>query len=347
MSTRFNRVIHTIDSHTEGNPTRVITGGVPVPPGKTLLDKREWLWRHDDGLRRLLNFEPRGSAMMCSVLVLPPVAEKADFSVVIMEQDEYVPMCGHCLIGTATTVLANGMVKAMEPVTTVTFETPGGIVRCDVSVENGDIGAVALTNVPSFVLHQGKSIEVPELGRIGVDVAYGGDFYAYIDADAIGLDIGPENDAEMIRLANMIIPAVNDQLDIRHPDRPDINRCYQTFYHSKNTTTGDYRQTIIAPPGALDRSPCGTGTSSRIAMLLTRQEVGLGEARLFEGPLGTVFKGEAVDAQERDGILFVTPKVSGRAYVTGFHQFVLDPEDPLPQGFRFGAPPRDVPMPSR
>ena len=102
MSTRFNRVIHTIDSHTEGNPTRVITGGVPVPPGKTLLDKREWLWRHDDSLRRLLNFEPRGSAMMCSVLVLPPVAEDADFSVIIMEQDEYVPMCGHCMIGTAT-----------------------------------------------------------------------------------------------------------------------------------------------------------------------------------------------------------------------------------------------------
>lgn len=347
MSVRFERIIQTIDSHTEGNPTRVVVGGVPVPPGDTLLEKRDWLWREDDGLRRVLNFEPRGSGMMCSVLLLPPQIEAADFSIIIMEQDEYVPMCGHCMIGTATTLLANGMVAPVEPVTTVHIETPGGLVRCDIAVEGGRVGAVAFTNVESFVLHDGAKVHVEGLGDLTIDVVYGGDFYAYVDGDALGLDLGPGNEAQMIALANRIIPAVNAQLDIAHPLRPDINRCYQTFYYSGKTTVGDYRQTVVAPPGAIDRSPCGTGTSSRVALLHTRGEIGLGEARRFEGPIGTCFVGEAVSAQMRDGITYVRPKVSGRAWITGFHQFVVDPEDPVPTGFRIGPPPRDVPRPSR
>ena len=132
MSGIYRRLIQTVDSHTEGNSTRVITGGYPIPPGRTLLDKRRWLWQHDDGLRRMLNFEPRGHGMMCSVLLMPPLAE-GDFSVIIMEQDEYVPMCGHCIIGTATTLLASGMVQAAEPLTMVRIETPAGLVSCEVA----------------------------------------------------------------------------------------------------------------------------------------------------------------------------------------------------------------------
>src|ERR671919_1373809 len=150
MAGIFRRVIQTVDSHTEGNSTRVITGGYSIPPGQTLLDKRRWLWRHDDGLRRMLNFEPRGHGMMCSVLLMPPVAEGADFSVIIMEQDEYVPMCGHCMIGTAMTVVAAGMVSAKEPRTAVTIETPAGLVRCDVEVQDGRIGGVSFPTLSAF-----------------------------------------------------------------------------------------------------------------------------------------------------------------------------------------------------
>ena len=346
MAGAFRRVIQTIDSHTEGNSTRVITGGYPIPPGRTLLEKRKWLWQHDDGLRRMLNFEPRGHGMMCSVLLMPPLTEDADFSVIIMEQDEYVPMCGHCIIGTATTLVASGMVPAIEPVTTVRIETPAGLVACEVEVANGRVGAVGFTNVESFLLHRDAGIVVEGLGELMVDVAYGGDFYVIVDADSLQLRLTPDNDAELIAAAKRIIPAVNAQLHIAHPERADINRCYQTLFTSKQTTTGDVKQTIVCPPGSLDRSPCGTGTSARVAALYSTGEIGLGEPVRFEGVLGPCFSGTAVSAEERGGILYVRPKVTGRAWITGFHQFVLEPDDPLPDGFRIGFPPRTAPDPS-
>lgn len=347
MSTSFRRTIQTVDSHTEGNSTRVIVGGYPIPPGDTLLDKREWLWKHDDGLRRMLNFEPRGHGMMCSVLLIPPCVKDADFSVVIMEQDEYVPMCGHCIIGTATTVVATGMVAVTEPKTTVRLDTPAGMVVCEVDVKDGKVGAASFVNVESFLLHKRAPLAVEGVGTIAVDVAYGGDFYVFVDADALGLTLGPAHEGPLVAMANRIIPAVNAQLKIRHPQRPDINRCYQTLYTSAKTTTGDYKQTIVAPPGALDRSPCGTGTSARVAALHGEGELALNATKKFEGVLGTYFTGTPISSETRDGIVYVRPRVGGRAYLTGFHQFILDPEDPLPQGFRLGAPPRDVPAPSR
>jgi proline racemase len=345
MAGMYRRMIQTVDSHTEGNSTRVITGGYPVPPGRTLLERRAWLWRHDDGLRRMLNFEPRGHGMMCSVLLMPPVDERADFSVIIMEQDEYVPMCGHCMIGTAMTVVATGMVAASEPLTTVAIETPAGLVRCEVEVRGGRIGGVSFTNVESFLLHRDAEVEVEGLGEVRLDIAYGGDFYAIVDADPLGLRLSPDNDAALIAAAQRIIPAVSRQLDIRHPERPDINRCYQTLFTSAATGTGDLKQTIVCPPGSLDRSPCGTGTSARVAALYTRGDLRLHQPMRFAGVLGTCFVGEAVAEQERAGVLYVSPKVTGRAWITGFHQFVLDPEDPLPGGFRIGHPPRPAPDP--
>ena len=346
MAGAFRRVIQTIDSHTEGNSTRVITDGYPIPPGRTLLEKRRWLWQHDDGLRRMLNFEPRGHGMMCSVLLMPPLAADADFAVIIMEQDEYVPMCGHCIIGTAMTLVASGMVPAIEPVTTVRIETPAGLVTCEVEVANGRVGAVSFTNVESFLLHRDAGIAVEGLGQLEVDVAYGGDFYVLVDADPLRLRLTPDNDAEMIAAAKKIIPAVNAQLRIAHPERADINRCYQTLFTSKHTTTGDLKQTIVCPPGSLDRSPCGTGSSARVAALYAKGEIGLEHPVRLEGVLGTCFSGTAVSAEERGGILYVRPKVTGRAWITGFHQFVLEPDDPLPDGFRIGFPPRSAPDPS-
>jgi len=345
MAGIYRRLIQTVDSHTEGNATRVITGGCRIPPGDSLLDKRAWLWRNDDGLRRLLNFEPRGHGMMCSVLLMPPIADGADFSVLIMEQDEYVPMCGHCIIGVATTVVATGMVPAREPLTELVIETPAGLVACAVEVDDGRIRGVGFTNVDSFLLHRAARIEVESLGALMVDIAYGGDFYVIVDADRLGIRLAPDNDGAMIEAARRIIPAVNRQLQIRHPERPDINRCYQTLFTSAATTTGDVKQTIVCPPGALDRSPCGTGTCARLAAMVARGELAIGERLRFEGVLGTCFAGEALGAEERAGVLFVRPRVSGRAFITGFHQFVLDPEDPLPEGFRIGFAPRPAPDP--
>ena len=341
MASFFTRSVRTVDSHTEGNPTRVIVGGVPPPPGANLQEQREWLQTQDDLLRRMINFEPRGSGLMCSVLLLPPHTATADFATIIMEQDEYVPMCGHCIIGAATTVVSQGMVSLATPITTVRFDTPAGLVRCDVSVADGRIGAVSFDNVESFVLHEQAPLKVDGFGELPVDIAYGGDMYAFADADALGLELGVNNDARLIDAWTKIRKAVGEQLETVHPEDPTIDRCYQVLFTSKKKTGGDYKQTILAPPGALDRSPCGTGTSARLALLYARGEIGLSQSKRFEGPLGTCFSGQAVGAEERNGVLFVKPRITGRAYITGYHHLVLDPEDPLPGGYRVGPAPRD------
>jgi proline racemase len=338
----FTRTVQAVDSHTEGNPTRVVLAGTALPALSSLVEQRDWIRRHDDRLRRLLNFEPRGSAMMCSVLLLPPLRPEADFGAVLMEQDEYVPMCGHCIIGAATTVVETGMVPRVTPTTTVRFDTPAGIVSCAVDVSSGRSGTVSLTNVPSFLLHRDARVAVPELGTITVDVAFGGDFYAIVDADELGVEIRPDNDVPLVEAAGRIIPALNDQLVITHPDRPDIDRCYETLFTTSRTTVGEAKHAVVSPPGALDRSPCGTGTSARLADMYTRGSIALDQAVTFEGFLGTTFTGTVLAAEERHGLTFVRPRIAGRAYITGYHTFVLDPEDPFPDGYRVGRPPRDV-----
>jgi len=260
-----------------------------------------------------------------------------------MEQDEYVPMCGHCIIGAATTVVAMGMIAAQEPVTRVRFDTPAGTVVCDVAVAGGKIGAVAFDNVESFLLKENVALDVETLGRVVADIAYGGDFYAIVDADRLGLALRPDNDLPLIAAWQCIAAAVARQVPIAHPERPDIDACYQVLFTSHHTTQGDVMQTILCPPGSLDRSPCGTGTCARLARMFSRGEIGINEKRRFEGVLGTCFTGEVVRAETRAGVTYITPRVSGRAYITGFHQFVLDPEDPLAEGFRIGPAARSDP----
>lgn len=341
MTNAFVRFIHAVDSHTEGNPTRVVLSGVPVPPGANVIEKNDWLKNNDDDLRRLLNFEPRANSMMCSVFVFPPTSAKADFSLVITEQDEYVPMSGHCIIGAATTVVATGLVKQREPETSVVFETLAGLVRCEVSVREHRVGPVSFRNVESFLLHEQLAVSTLDNESVSVDVAYGGCFYAMVDADALGLELTPMNERSIISQARAIIRDLNSRYEIRHPDFPYITRCYQTLFYSKRCSQGDVQQVIVAPPGALDRSPCGTGASAHLAALIARGLVQQGETVEFEGLLGTKFNACAVELGSRDGRTNIIPEVSGRAYITGFHQFVLDADDPFPAGYRIGDPPRD------
>lgn len=341
--TGLRRTVRTVDSHTEGNPTRVIMEGVPVPPGDTLLDKQQWMAEHDDALRRILCFEPRGGGLMCSVLLMPPLDPGSDFSVIIMEQDAYVPMSGHCIIGTATTVVETGLVPVQSPVTVVRFDAMAGQVTCHVEWDGTRARSVTLDNVDSFLHLSGAPIEVEGFGRIEADIAYGGEYYAIVDADSLDLELRPDNDAELISAYVRIRKAVAEQLDIVHPEAPHINQCYQVQFTSRETRTGDYKQTIIAPPGAIDRSPCGTGTSARLACLYTRGQIGLNESRHFEGVLGTFFAGQVTHAEARNGITYVTPRVTGSAFITGYHQYVLYEGDPFPMGFRLGPAPREKP----
>ena len=333
---RPSRSVRTIDSHTEGNPTRVIVDGVPVPPGETLLDKQMWLMNNDDFLRRMLVFEPRGGGLMCSVFLMPALSRDADFSVLIMEQDVYAPMSGHCIIGAATTVVEAGLVDVVSPITIVRFETLAGIVKCHVEVNDGRAMAVSFENVDSFLFQSGVEIQVAGIGKIECDIAYGGDFYTMVDADAMELDLVPHNDSAIIATSVIIREAVAEQLEITHPEQPHINQCYQVLFTSEKVSNGDYKQTIVSPPGAIDRSPCGTGTSARLALLFAREEIGIDESRRFSGILDTYFDGRVAKADIRNGVQYVTPIVRGSAYITGFHNFLMTEADPFPGGFRLG-----------
>ncbi|MCP4048605.1 MAG: proline racemase family protein, partial [Gammaproteobacteria bacterium] len=201
---------------------------------------------------------------------------------------------------------------------------------------------VSFENVESFLLYEKATINVEEFGEMVVDIAYGGDMYTFVDADELGLDLSLSNDARLIDAWLKIRAAVGEQLETIHPEDPGIDRCYQVLFTSDKISGGDYRQTILVPPGTLDRSPCGTGASARVALLFSKGEIGLNERRRFEGPLGTCFEGEAIATQNRNGVTFVTPRIRGRAYITGYHQFVLDPDDPIPEGYRVGPAPHDL-----
>lgn len=335
---QFAKSIETIDSHTEGNPTRVIVGGVIVPPGKNLWEIKDHLKNDDDGLRRLLNFEPRGGGLMCSVLLMPPLGTDAHFSIIIMEQEGYVPMCGHCAIGTATTVVAQGMVNVIEPFTEVVFETLAGLVRTKVEVVNGEPVSVTFTNVDSFIHLENQILEVESLGQVSLDVGYGGDFYPIVDADAIGLPLNASHEPEIVAIAQKIRSAVQRGLKIVHPENPRINECYQVqFVSSKTENGGHIRNTVVAPPGAMDRSPCGTGTSLLTARAVSKNLIALGEEYIVEGPLGTFFKGRTVHSEIRNGVTYYRPEVTGRAFITGYNKFVLSARDPFPEGFQVGV----------
>jgi proline racemase len=335
------RTVEVIDSHTEGNPTRVVVGGVTTPHGESVLQRQRWVVEHDDELRRLLNFEPRGNPMMCSVLLMPPVSLGTDYSVLLMEQDEYVPMCGHCIIGAATTVVSARMVAIHEPYTKVTFETVAGIVECQVEVSQRLVGGVTLNNVESFLLHRDQLLEVPDLGRLTVDIAFGGDFYVIVDADQLGLSLRPDNHPALERAAKAIISTLQKAVEIRHPERPYISGCYETLFTTRFVETGDVKQTVVSPPGALDRSPCGTGTCARLAAMFARGLVDLQQDVVFEGVLGTCFTARVLASDDRKGFTFIRPALRGRAYITSVSTVVLQAEDPFPQGYRIGPKPRD------
>lgn len=339
MRVNSSRVIEVIDSHTEGNPTRVVVGGVPTPPGDTVQARQSWLAAHDDGLRTALNFEPRGNPMMCSVLLMPPIDSAAHFSALLMEQDEYVPMCGHCIIGAATSVVAAELVAITGPSTTVVFETPAGLIHCAVDTAADTAGRVTFDNVPSFLLHRDAVVHVDGLGALTVDVAFGGDFYAIVDADALGLAVGPQHERELGGWSQRIVEAIAEQLVIAHPQRPEIDRLYEVLWTTAATSAGTLRHAVVSPPATFDRSPCGTGSSARLASLWARGEVQVGESVQFAGVLGTTFTATATTAVELDdGTPAVVPRIGGRAYITARSTVIVDRDDPFPAGYRIGAP---------
>lgn len=330
---RTTHVYHAVDSHTEGMPTRVITGGVGVFPGATMAERRRWFIDNNDDLRKLLMREPRGHASMSGSILQPPTRSDADFGVLFIEVSGLLPMCGHGTIGTATVLVETGMVPVTEPVTTLRLDTPAGLVIADVAVSDGHAESVTIRNVPSFSVGLDLAVEVPGFGQVTYDMAFGGNFYAIVDIESLGLPFERKAKQQLLDAGLAIMDAINGQNRPVHPERPDIGGCHHVYLKAPGSDARHSRHAMAIHPGWFDRSPCGTGTSARMAQLHARGELPLHTDFVNESYIGSRFTGRLVDTTTVAGIEAVIPTITGRAWVTGTAQYMLDPTDPFPAGF--------------
>jgi proline racemase len=342
-------MITAVDAHACGEPGRVITGGVLDVPGKSMFEKKCWLETHADHIRRRMLREPRGYPAANCNLILPPANPEADAGFVIMEQVEYPPMSGTNTICVVTVLIETGMVRAEEPLTKLKLDTPAGLIGVEAEVRGGKVKRVTFRNVPAFATHLDAPVEVRGLGTVTVDVAYGGMFYVIADAAPLGLRVAADEARDIVRVAEMIKAAAREQLPVAHPENAGIagitiaqisGEPARPDAHRKNAvvvSTGTLDWSRPASwTGALDRSPCGTGTCAKMAALYAKGQLGLGEDFVHEGILGTVFTGRLLEETSVGPYRAVVPTLSGQAWITGFAQYVVDPEDPFPEGFTVG-----------
>jgi proline racemase len=331
---RTKRVFHAVDSHTEGMPTRVITGGVGVIPGATMFDRRRHFIEHLDHIRKLLMFEPRGHSAMSGAILQPPTRPDADFGVLYIEVSGCLPMCGHGTMGVATVLVETGMVEVTEPVTTIRLDTPAGLVVVDVDVEDGAAMRVTLRNVPSFCYATERAVDVPGLGEVRFDMAFGGNFYALVELEQLGLPFDRAAKDELLEAGLSIMDAINATPDRPvHPENPEIEGVHHVYLAAPGSDARHSRHAMAIHPGWFDRSPCGTGTSARMAQLHAKGLLPLDTDFRNDSFIGTTFIGRLVEETTVGGRPAVVPTVTGRAWVTGTAQYMLDPRDPFPEGF--------------
>jgi proline racemase len=330
---RARRVFHAVDSHTEGMPTRVIVGGVGTIPGETMFDRRRYFMAHLDHIRTALMFEPRGHAAMSGAILQPATRPDADWGVLFIEVSGVLPMCGHGTIGVATVLVETGMVDVVEPVTRIRLDTPAGLVLADVSVEGGIATSVSITNVASFVDALDQTVEVPGFGPITYDMAFGGNFYAITDLDQVGLPFDRARKDDILRAGLDIMAAIDEQRRPVHPDNAEIGGCHHVQFVAPGSDAHYSRHAMAIYPGWFDRSPCGTGTSARLAQLHARGLIGVGDEFVNESFIGSRFTGTVVEETTVGGRPAVVPRIRGRAWITGTAQYVIDPDDPFPEGF--------------
>jgi proline racemase len=342
-------VIEAVDAHAAGEPGRVIVGGVEDVPGVSMFDKMTWLQANRDDLRLRMLREPRGYPAANCNLLLPSTHPEADAGFVIMEQVEYPGMSGSNTMCVVTVLLETGILPMTEPVTELTLEAPAGLIRVSAACRDGKVTAVTFRNVPAFATHLATPVEVPTLGTVTVDVAYGGMFYAIADADRFGLRLTPDEGADITRITALIKAAASEQLPVVHPEQPGFagitigqlsGPAHDPANSRRNAVTVSTGALDWERPatwtGAIDRSPCGTGTSAKMATLHARGELGVGDAFRHEGILGTVFTGRVLEETTIGRYRAIVPTISGRAWITGFASYVVDPTDPFPDGFTVG-----------
>ncbi len=334
---QIKKIFQTIDTHTAGEPTRTITGGIPYIPGKTMSEKMLYFKENKDWIRRALMFEPRGNNVMSGVILTEPCNPEADIGVIFIEVGGYLPMCGHDTIGVSTALIEGGIIEAEEPVTNIKLDTPAGLVSVKVKVENNVAREVTFTNIPAFLFAEDTEVDIRDFGKHTVDIAYGGNYYIIVEAEDFNLELTPENATEIIKTGNKIKKAVNEQIDIYHPEKDFINEAtHVMFCGQANNKKSDTKNVVVIPPGSIDRSPCGTGTSSRLATFYAKGKIAINEELTFESIIDTVFKGKILKETRVGNFKAIIPEITGSAFVTGLNQWVIDPDDPINEGFLLG-----------
>src|SRR5262245_6335740 len=311
---RWERTVTVIGCHVGGEENDVIVGGVLPPPGETMFEKKVHLSTHGDELRRWLLFEPRGKSTLCVNLVVPPTRPDCDAGVIIMEAADYPPMSGSNTICTATVLLETGMLTMREPVTVLTLDMPAGPVRVEATCRGGKVERVQFANVPCFATHLGATLEVPGLGSVGVDVGYGGAFFAIVDARALGFALERHEARDLVAVGNRITAAAAEQMPVRHPDNPGINTVTFTEFAAPFDGPGTVsRNAVVVAPGRIDRSPCGTGTSARLAVLRAQGRLAPGQGFVSESIIGSRFEAAIAADAAVGGRPAIVPTIAGQA----------------------------------
>jgi proline racemase len=331
---RISNFITTVDTHTAGEPTRMVTSGLRIP-GVTLLDKLNYLKERKDFLRKALMGEPRGHRGMFGVYLTEPTHPKADYGIIFMDNDGYYNMCGHGTIGLCTALAELSMVEVKEPITLITLESPAGLVEATVHLKDGVVQGVSFRNVPSFLYGMDIPIDLPEIGKkIKVDISYGGNFFAIAKAEDLGLQVVPDQAEKLVQAGMAIRKGINAKMKVQHPVADHIRSVHiVTIYSSPSNPTHTYRNIHVFGKGQFDRSPGGTGTSAMMAMYYGKGQLQAGGEVISEGVMGGIFRGKIVETVKVGKLDGIVPEVKGEAFLTGIHQFIIDPRDPMKHGF--------------
>ena len=333
---RFEAAFTVVDSHTLGEFTRIVLSGFPEIEGDTMMERKNFLVNHCDDYRTALMLEPRGHHDMFGAIITEPISPEADLGVIFMDTGGYLNMCGHGTIGTATVAVETGLVPVTEPYTEVVLEAPAGIIRTKVKVENGKAVEVTLTNVPAFLYKDNLTVEVDGV-TIPYCISFGGSFFALVDASKLGYNIGPAAVPALQKLGMKMLEKINQEVKVQHPTLDITTVDLVEFYGpTPNPENADMRNVVIFGEAQADRSPCGTGTSAKLATLYAWDEIKVGEEFRYESFTGSVFRGVIKEETTIADYKAVIPQITGSAYITGLGTYVIDPTDPLKYGFSIG-----------
>jgi len=330
---KLKKVIYVVDSHTEGMSTRVVVGGFPHIPGKSMLEKREYAKNNLDNLVTSIIWEPRGHDALYTAIITLPTSKEADFGVIFRGPYTWETMCGHGTIGVVTVAIETGTIEAKEPITKVTIDTPAGLVIAKAEVENGSVKRVTIRNVPCFLYKGEVLIKVPGLGEVMGDVAFGGNFYFLVDSRNIKINLDEIEVDELLKIGNKIRECAIEQIKVQHPTK-EIKGIHTVIIKGPASHSKANCRSFYILGRQIGRSPCGTGNSAIIASLYDKGKLKLGSEFITESILGTLFKGKIVEETNVGEFKAIIPEITGSAWITGFNTLLIDSSDPLKYGFR-------------